>query len=118
MKNCRHNDPPEYTKRRAPKKTHSPGPHTYDPSKIRNAIHMQSEQRNYGIKFGTGKRACNAGFSSKRKTPSPAEYDPEMIRRGILFSKSGTTHVKFGTAKINQKKISASPCPQVRNVKN
>ena len=113
----RHNDEPEHTKRRTPKKAQTPGPQTYDPGKIRNAIYVQSNQRNIpGLKFGTGKRACNADNSSKRKTPSLAEYDPEMIRRGIMFSKSGSTNVKFGTAQINGKKVSATPCPQVRRL--
>ena len=68
------------------------------------------KQRNVaGMKFGTGKRDA----TSPTDFPSPAEYDPEMIRRGIMFSKSGSTHVKFGTAQINGRKVSASPCPQV-----
>ena len=54
-----------------------------------------SKHRNVaGIKFGTGKRMADV----KRQSPSPAEYDPEMIRRGIMQSKSGMTNVKFGQA--------------------
>ena len=71
---------------------------------------MQSKQRNVaGFIFGTGKRDAE----SSRPTPSPAEYDPEMIRRGIHFTKSGSTYVKFGTARNNDSKPCEKPGPSV-----
>lgn len=61
------------------------------------------------MKFGTGKRDA----TSPTDFPSPAEYDPEMIRRGIMFSKSGSTHIKFGTARNDEFKPCAKPGPAV-----
>lgn len=118
---ARQNDPPEKTKRRVPQNSHQPGPNTYDPEKI-----LANLKSIPGIKFGTGSRfgsASSSGNESKSKlpqssqsAPSPAEYDPEMIRRGIMFSKSGTSFFKFGTAKkdkqLNQMEIAHTPGPQ------
>ena len=68
------------------------------------------KQRNVaGMKFGTGKR----DIASPKNFPSPAEYDPEMIRRGIMFSKSGNTSIKFGTARNDESKPCAKPGPAV-----
>jgi len=109
----RYNDEPQHVNKRIPRKNHHPGPQTYDPIAIRNAISLQSNQKNTpGIKFGTGQRDCNA--EKKCETPSPAEYDPEAIRRGIMFSKCGTTFVKFGTARSNDSKPCSKPGPAVR----
>jgi len=125
-----------------------PGPQTYDPTAIRKAIYLQSNNRSVtGFKFGTGQRECNASergkgdnnsgikFSSDNTAidgngtdnagnsisnnagnsnvgPSPAEYDPEKIRRGIMFSKKiCTTSVRFGTSRNDDPKPSELPGP-------
>lgn len=68
------------------------------------------KQRNVaGMKFGTGKRDA----TNPTDSPSPAEYDPEMIRRGIMFSKSGSTNIKFGTARNDESKPCSKPGPAV-----
>jgi hypothetical protein len=105
---ARYNDEPKYTKRRIRQSCHHPGPQTYDPDAIRNAICHQSKQRSAaGVKFGSSKR-----YDDKNNNyPSPAEYDPDMIRRGIMFSKSRSTSVKFGTARNSDNKRSALPGP-------
>lgn len=105
---ARYNDEPKHTKRRIPQSCHHPGPQTYDPDAIRNAICNQSKQRSAaGVKFGSSKR-----YDDKNNNyPSPAEYDPDMIRRGIMFSKSRSTSVKFGTARNSDNKRSALPGP-------
>lgn len=109
---ARYNDEPEHNKRRGPKRCRHPGPQTYDPSAIRKAMDMQSNQRSTpSIKFSTGKRDPNVS----KVGPSPAEYDPEMIRRGIMFSKSGSTYVKFGTAINNDSKPCFKPGPATYN---
>lgn len=109
---ARYNDEPKYTKRRVPKSCHHPGPQTYDPIAIRKAINLQSKQQNAaGVKFGSSKRYDD----KKNNLPSPAEYDPEMIRRGIMFSKSSSTSVKFGTASNIDKKPCAFPGPATYN---
>lgn len=111
---ARYNDEPTHNKRRVPKTCYHPGPQTYCPSAIQNAIYMQSKEvKTAGIKFGTGKRDCNT--ENKSTTPSPAEYDPEMIRKGIMFSKKGSTCVKFGTAVNNDLKPCEKPGPQTYN---
>jgi hypothetical protein len=61
------------------------------------------------MKFGTGKRDA----TSPTDSPSPAEYDPEMIRRGIMFSKSGNINIKFGTARNDEFKPCTKPGPAV-----
>jgi hypothetical protein len=48
-----------------------------------------------GVKFGTGPRITLD--NSMLKNPGPAEYDPDMIMRGVMFTKSGPTSVKLGT---------------------
>lgn len=105
---ARYNDEPKHTKRRIPQSCHHPGPQTYDPDAIRNAICHQSKQRSAaGVKFGSSKR-----YDDKNNNyPSPAEYDPDMIRRGIMFSKSRSTSVKFGTARDYDNKPSTLPGP-------
>jgi len=105
---ARYNDEPKHTKRRIPQSCHYPGPQTYDPDAIRNAICHQSKQRSAaGVKFGSSKRYND----NKNNHPSPAEYDPEMIRRGIMFSKSSSTAVKFGTARNSDNRPSTLPGP-------
>ena len=47
------------------------------------------------------------------KFPSPAEYDPESIRRGLMFSKKGMGSVKFGTSHYNNRQSVDLPGPQV-----
>lgn len=83
-------------------KINHPGPQTYDPDAIREAIKSLKGSCTKGIKFGTDERDCNRINKNKHTQPSPAEYDPEMIRRGISFSKLGApTHVKFQKAVYN-----------------
>jgi len=106
---ARFEDVPDVNKRpaTAPGRTSSrvphPGPQTYDPYAIQRAVLLQSNKKNPpSIKFGTGKRDCNADVSSNRLTPSPAEYDPESIRRGISFSKAGTPSYQFGRSQSSE----------------
>eukprot|EP00804_Cyclotella_cryptica_P025068 CCRYP_016556-RA/>CCRYP_016556-RA protein AED:0.18 eAED:0.18 QI:131/-1/0/1/-1/1/1/0/291 len=97
----------------APMTVQQPGPHTYCPDAIKKAIFLQSNHKNPpSIKFGTGKRDCNKGMSFSKITPSPAEYDPESIRRGINFSKKGSPNIKFGTAKPIEEHLCTKPGPQ------
>ncbi len=78
-------------------RVHHPGPQTYDPYAIKRAALLQSNKKNpRSINFGTGEQDCNTNVSSKRMTPSSAEYDPESIRRGISFSKARTPRFQFG----------------------
>lgn len=102
---ARFQDVPDINARRPASagKVHHPGPMTYDPNAITKAVLLQSNKRNPpSIKFGTGKRACNADVSSGKITPSPAEYDPESIRRGISFSKAGTPSFQFGRSQSSE----------------
>ncbi|KAL7533421.1 hypothetical protein ACHAXR_008737 [Thalassiosira sp. AJA248-18] len=99
-------------------RVHHPGPMTYDPNAIKKAILLQSNKKNPpSIKFGSAERACNSDFSSNKMTPSPAEYDPESIRRGISFSKAGTPSFQFGRSQSSEgsrSKIQPGPsdyCP-------
>jgi len=110
----RFGDVPDIHRRKgSPKAVNHPGPQTYCPNAIRRAIFLQSNQRNPpSIKFGTGKRDCNKDVSSSKMTPSPAEYDPESIRRGISFSKKGSPNIKFGTAKPIDNRPCYKPGPQ------
>ena len=109
---ARYNDEPQNSKGRIlTNKNPPPGPQTYDPNAIREAVYKMSRHRNVaGVKFGTGKRACNAEL--KCTSPSPAEYDPDAIRRGVMQTKSGTTHIKFGTALGNICQPCEKPGPQ------
>ena len=68
-----------------------------------------------GFSFGASKRACNTTDHTASNLPSPAEYDPESIRRGIMFSKRGLSSVKFGTAQSNNRRTIDFPGPQVRH---
>lgn len=80
-----------------------PGPQTYDPCAIQRAVLLQSNKKNPpSIKFGTGKRACNADVSSRHSSPSPQEYDPESIRRGIYNSKVNTPSFHFGRSQSSE----------------
>merc|ERR1712157_70083 len=75
---------------------------------------LQSNKKNIpSIKFGTEVRNCNQIEKSKFQTPSPAEYDPEMIQRGMKFSKKSAPHIKFGMAKNTGTRESFYPGPQV-----
>lgn len=111
---ARFGDVPDIHRREgSPLSVKYPGPQTYSPVAIRRAIFLQSNQRNPpSIKFGTGKRDCNKDVSSSKMTPSPAEYDPESIRRGIRCSKKGSTSIKFGTAKPKDNRPCTNPGPQ------
>ena len=92
-----------------------PGPQTYDASAIQKAILLQPNKKNISnIKFGTDVRECNKADKKTKLTPSPATYDPEMIRKGLKHSKKGTASVKFGKAQKNELKVSSYPGPQVR----
>lgn len=46
------------------------------------------------VKFGTGPARYNDMKSFKK--PGPQAYDPELIKRGIMFTKSGMPSTKFG----------------------
>ncbi len=113
---ARYNDEPEQTKSRRKRPSHHVGPMSYDPAAIRKAIYMLSTQKSAGgVKFGSSKREGN----NKSESPSPAAYDPEMIRRGIMFSKSTSSYgCKFGTssfAQNNDSKHSSKPGPATYN---
>ena len=88
------------------------GPQTYCPNAIKKAIFLQSNHQNPpSIKFGNGIRDRNKDVSSTKITPSPAEYDPDSIRRGLSFTKKGSASVKFGTAKPIGERPSTTPGP-------
>lgn len=110
----RFGDVPDINRREgSPLQVNHPGPQTYDPNAIRKAIFLQSNHANPpSIRFGTGQRDCNRDVSSSKMTPSPAEYDPESIRRGISFSKKGSPSIKFGTAKPIDNRPCTKPGPQ------
>ena len=97
----------------SPLQVKHPGPQTYDPGAIRRAIFLQSNHRNpSSIKFGTGQRDCNKDTSTSKMSPSPAEYDPESIRKGIGFTKKGSPNIKFGTARPIDNRPCTKPGPQ------
>jgi hypothetical protein len=68
------------------------------------------------VKFGTAKNMDNTSIT----LPGPASYDPDNIRKGIMFTKSTMPSIKFGNppkklSKDEQQKYDArnhAPGPQ------
>ena len=85
----------------------TPGPHEYCPRKILAASGSPCRS----ISFGSAIRACNADNSPSAKSPGPSEYCPDSIRRGLSFTRRGSTSsITFGKAKTvstNQSAIAA-----------
>ncbi|EJK61452.1 hypothetical protein THAOC_18060, partial [Thalassiosira oceanica] len=69
------------------------------------------------IQFGTGVRECNK--ANIAKGPSPQEYDPESLRRGLMASKPGAPSFQFGRASQASSNTSReTPSPQAYDPEN
>lgn len=86
---------------------HQPGPQTYRPTQNHRPKNVRD------VHFGTGVRECNKGDVSSRTTPSPQEYDPESLRKGLMASKPGAPSFQFGRASHASPNTSReTPSPQ------